>query len=90
MEKEELQKKIEKKIKKFKNYYSKHLERFSCNDCSKCPLNEGLDFGMFCDLYFSTVFGIGGVIGCKTRREMCIKILKEEHIKSVKNHVNKI
>ena len=85
-----MEKELQKRIEKFKNYYSKHLERFLCNDCSKCPLNEGLDFGMFCDLYFSAIFETSGVISCKTRREMCIKILKEEHIKSVKNCVNKI
>ena len=84
MEKEELQKRIE----RFKKYYSKHLERFSCDECSKCPLNEGLDFGMFCDLYFSTVFGIAGVVTCNARREMCKKILKEEH--DYINYVNKI
>ena len=86
MDKEELQK----RIKKFKKYYSKHLDCFLCNECNKCPLNEGVELGMPCDIYFSAIFGILGVIGCKTRREMCIKILKEEHIKSVKNCVNKI
>ena len=82
MYKDDLQKKIE----RFKKYYSKHLERFSCDECSKCPLNEGLAFGMFCDLYFSTIFEISGVITCNTRREMCRKILEEKHI----NYVNKI
>ena len=82
MDKEELQK----GIKRFKKYYSKHLECFSSNDCSKCPLNEGLDFGMPCDIYFSVIFETSGVIGCKTRREMCRKLLKEEYV----NRVNKI
>ena len=81
-----MEKELQKRIEKFKNYYSKHLERFLCNDCSKCPLNEGLDFGMFCDLYFSAIFGIQGIIGCRARREACIELLKEEYI----NRVNKI
>ena len=85
MDKEELQK----RIKKFKNYYSKHLERFLCNDCSKCPLNEGLDFGMFCDLYFTTIFEVGGVVTCDARIEMCKKLLKEEK-ENIKQHLNKI
>ena len=74
------------RIEKFKKYYSKHLDCFSCNECNKCPLNEGLELGMPCDIYFSAIFGILGIIGCKTRREMCIKILKEEYI----NRLNKI
>ena len=78
--------KLQKRIERFKKYYSKHLECFSSNDCSTCPLNEGVDFGMFCDLYFSTIFEISGVISCKTRREMCKKLLKEEYV----NRVNKI
>ena len=78
--------KLQKRIERFKKYYSKHLECFSSNKCSTCPLNEGLDFGMFCDLYFSTIFETGGVRTCDARREMCRKLLKEKHI----NHVNKI
>ena len=82
MYKDDLQKRIE----RFKKYYSKHLEYFSSNKCSTCPLNEGFDFGMFCDLYFSTVFGIAGVVTCDARRKMCRKLLKEEYA----NRVNKI
>ena len=82
MEKEELQK----RIKKFKKYYSKHLERFSCDECSKCPLNEGVAFGMFCDLYFSAIFEVGRVVTCDARRKMCRKLLKEKYV----NRVNKI
>ena len=82
MDKKELQKRIE----RFKKYYSKHLESFSYNKCSVCPLNEGLVFGMPCDLYFSAIFETGGVRTCNTRREMCRKLLKEEYV----NRVNKI
>ena len=82
MYKDDLQKRIE----RFKKYYSKHLECFLSNKCSTCPLNEGLDFGMFCDLYFSAIFETGGVVTCNTRREMCRKLLKEEYV----NCVNKI
>ena len=85
MEKEELQKRIE----KFKKYYSKHLECFSSDNCSKCPLNEGVAFGMFCDLYFSAIFKIGGISTCDARREMCRKLLKEEK-ENIKQHLNKI
>ena len=83
---DKLQKKIEKRIERFKKYYSKHLECFSSNKCSTCPLNEGLDFGLFCDLYFSTIFKVGGVRSYNARREMCRKLLKEEYA----NRVNKI
>ena len=83
MEKEELQKRTE----KFKKYYSKYLECFSSDNCSKCPLNEGLAFGMFCDLYFSAIFGIAGVVTCYARREKCRKILEEE---CANHRVNKI
>lgn len=82
MDKEELQKRIE----KFKKYYSKHLETFLYNKCSICPLNEGLAFGMPCDLYFSAIFEVGGVVTCDARREMCRKLLKEKYV----NRVNKI
>ena len=82
MDKDDLQKRIE----KFKKYYSKHLECFSSDNCGKCPLNEGFDFGMFCDLYFSTIFKVGGVVTCDARRKMCRKLLKEEYV----NRVNKI
>ena len=78
--------KLQKRIEKFKKYYSKHLDCFSCNECSKCPLNEGLEFGMSCDIYFSEIFGIQGIIGCSVRREACIELLKEEYV----NRVNKI
>ena len=87
MYKDDLQKRIE----RFKKYYSKHLECFSSNKCSTCPLNEGLDFGMFCDLYFSTIFEVGGVVTCDARIEMCKKLLKEEKEKeNIKQHLNKI
>ena len=82
MYKDDLQKRIE----RFKKYYSKHLECFSSNKCSTCPLNEGLDFGMFCDLYFSAIFEKTGVVTCGSRREMCRKLLKEKYV----NRVNKI
>ena len=82
MDKDDLQKRIE----RFKKYYSKHLECFLSDNCGKCPLNEGVAFGMFCDLYFSAIFEIGGVRTCNARREMCRKLLKEKHI----NYVNKI
>ena len=82
MYKDDLQKRIE----RFKKYYSKHLECFLSDNCSKCPLNEGVAFGMFCDLYFSAIFEVGGVVTCNTRREMCRKLLKEEYV----NRVNKI
>ena len=85
MYKDDLQKRIE----RFKKYYSKHLECFSSNKCSTCPLNEGLDFGMFCDLYFSAIFEVGGVVTCGSRREMCRKLLKEEK-ENIKQHLNKI
>lgn len=78
---------LQKRIEKFKKYYSKHLECFSSDSCGKCPLNEGVDFGMFCDLYFSAIFETGGVVTCNTRREMCRKLLKKEY---VKQHSNKI
>lgn len=78
---------LQKRIEKFKKYYSKHLECFSSDSCGKCPLNEGVDFGMFCDLYFSAIFETGGVVTCNTRREMCRKLLKKEY---VKQHLNKI
>ena len=77
---------LQKRIEKFKKYYSKHLECFLSDNCSKCPLNEGVAFGMFCDLYFSAIFETGGVRTCNARREMCRKILEEKHI----NYVNKI
>ena len=77
---------LQKRIEKFKKYYSKHLECFLNDNCSKCPLNEGVAFGMFCDLYFSAIFETGGVVTCNTRREMCRKLLKEEYV----NRVNKI
>lgn len=77
---------IQKRIEKFKKYYSKHLGCFSCNECDKCPLNEGLEFGMSCDIYFSEIFGIQRIIGCSVRREACIELLKEEYV----NRVNKI
>ena len=77
---------LQKRIERFKKYYSKHLECFLSNKCSTCPLNEGLNFGMFCDLYFSAIFETGGVVTCNTRREMCRKLLKEEYV----NCVNKI
>lgn len=83
---DKLQKIIEKRIERFKKYYSKHLECFLCDECKKCPLNEGVTFGMFCDLYFSAIFETGGVRTCNTRREMCRKLLKEEYV----NRVNKI
>ena len=88
MYKDDLQKRIE----RFKKYYSKHLECFSSNKCSTCPLNEGLDFGMFCDLYFSTIFEVGGVVTCDARIEMCNKLLKEEkeEKENIKQHLNKI
>ena len=82
MDKKELQKRIE----RFKKYYSKHLESFSYNKCSVCPLNEGLVFGMPCDLYFSAIFEIEGVATCDARREMCRKLLKEKYV----NRGNKI
>lgn len=82
MDKEELQKRIE----RFKKYYSKHLKTFSYNKCSICPLNDGLAFGMPCDLYFSAIFEIEGVVTCDARREMCRKLLKEKCV----NRVNKI
>ena len=85
MYKDDLQKRIE----RFKKYYSKHLECFSSNKCSKCPLNEGVAFGMFCDLYFSAIFEVGGVVTCGNRREMCKKLLKEEK-ENIKQHLNKI
>ena len=85
MYKDDLQKRIE----KFKKYYSKHLECFLSDNCSKCPLNEGVAFGMFCDLYFSAIFETGGVVTCNTRREMCRKLLKEEK-ENIKQHLNKI
>ena len=78
---------LQKRIEKFKKHYSKHLECFLSDNCGTCPLNEGVTFGMFCDLYFSAIFETGGVVTCNTRREMCIKILKEEYV----NHrINKI
>ena len=77
---------LQKRIEKFKKYYSKHLDCFSSDDCGKCPLNEGIAFGMFCDLYFSAIFETGVVRSCNTRREMCRKLLKEEYV----NRVNKI
>lgn len=82
MNKEELQKRIE----RFKKYYSKHLETFSYNKCSVCPLNEGLAFRMHCDTYFSAIFEIEGAVTCDDRREMCRKLLKEKYV----NRVNKI
>lgn len=82
MYKDDLQKRIE----KFKKHYSKHLETFLYNKCSICPLNEGLAFGMPCDLYFSAIFEVGGVVTCDARREMCRKLLKEKYV----NRVNKI
>lgn len=85
MYKDDLQKRIE----KFKKYYSKHLECFLSDNCSKCPLNEGVAFGMFCDLYFSAIFEVGGVVTCGSRREMCRKLLKEEK-ENIKQHLNKI
>lgn len=85
MDKDYLQKRIE----RFKKYYSKHLESFSYNKCSVCPLNEGLAFGMPCDLYFSAIFEIEGVVTCDARREMCRKLLKEEK-ENIKQHLNKI
>ena len=80
---------LQKRIEKFKKYYSKHLECFLSDNCSKCPLNEGVAFGMFCDLYFSAIFETGGVVTCNTRREMCRKLLKEEK-ENIKQHLNKI
>ena len=77
---------LQKRIEKFKKYYSKHLECFSSDNCCKCPLNEGVAFGMFCDLYFSAIFETGGVRSCNARREMCRTLLKEEYV----NCVNKI
>ena len=77
---------LQKRIEKFKKYYSKHLECFLSDNCSKCPLNEGVAFGMLCDLYFSAIFEKTGVVTCNTRREMCRKLLKEEYV----NRVNKI
>ena len=77
---------LQKRIEKFKKYYSKHLECFLSNKCCKCPLNEGVAFGMFCDLYFSAIFETGGVRSCNTRREMSRKLLKEEYV----NYINKI
>ena len=77
---------LQKRIEKFKKYYSKHLKCFSYNKCSECPLNEGVAFGMSCDLYFSAIFETRGVITCGARREMCRKLLKEEYV----NCVNKI
>ena len=78
---------IQKRIEKFKKYYSKHLDCFCFpHKCDKCPLNEGLDFGMSCDIYFSEIFGIQGIIGCNVRREACIELLKEEYV----NRLNKI
>ena len=59
---------LQKRIEKFKKYYSKHLKCFSSDNCGKCPLNEGVAFGMFCDLYFSAIFEIGGVRTCNVRR----------------------
>ena len=76
---------LQKRIEKFKKY-SKHLECFSSNNCGKCPLNEGVASGMFCDLYFSAIFETGGVRSYNARREMCRKLLKEEYA----NRVNKI
>ena len=80
---------LQKRIEKFKKYYSKHLECFSSDICSKCPLNEGIDFGMFCDLYFSTIFGITGAVTCDARREKCKKLLQKEK-ENIKQHLNKI
>lgn len=77
---------LQKRIEKFKKYYSKHLECFLSDNCGKCPLNEGLDFGLLCNLYFSTIFEVGGVRTCNARREMCRKLLKEKYV----NRVNKI
>ena len=77
---------LQKRIEKFKKYYSKHLECFLSDNCSKCPLNDGVAFGMFCDLYFSAIFEKTGVVTCGSRREMCRKLLKEEYV----NCVNKI
>ena len=77
---------LQKRIERFKKYYSKHLKDFSNDNCNKCPLNEGVAFGMYCDLYFSAIFETGGVRTCNARRKMCKKLLKEEYI----NHVNKI
>ena len=74
---------LQKRIEKFKKYYSKHLECFLSDNCSKCPLNEGVAFGMFCDLYFSAIFETGGVVTCNTRREMCRKLLKEKYLKQL-------
>ena len=44
---------------------------------------------MFCDLYFSTIFEVGGVVTCDARIEMCKKLLKEEK-ENIKQHLNKI
>ena len=77
------------RIEKFKKYYSKHLDCFSCNECNKCPLNEGLELGMPCDIYFSAIFEVGGVVTCDARIEMCKKLLKEEK-ENIKQHLNKI
>ena len=77
---------LQKRIEKFKKYYSKHLKCFLSDNCSKCPLNEGVAFGMSCDLYFSAIFEVGGVVTCGNRREMCRKLLKEKYV----NRVNKI
>lgn len=80
---------LQKRIEKFKKYYSKHLECFSSDNCGKCPLNEGVAFGMFCDLYFSAIFETGGVRSCNARREMCRKLLQKEK-ENIKQHLNKI
>ena len=79
MDKKELQK----VIKRFKKYYSKHLNRFSYDECNRCPLNEGLAFGMYCDSYFYEIFGLEGYSGCYVRREKSKSMLKKECVKRV-------